>query len=98
MSDVNEKEAKWQDRLARSYKDYVITVACCIVGWFIFKWGNYSAKGDFGVGGNFPLTMLGYIIVGAPVFVKMLFSKSISALFFWKDYEVVTTYSDGTKK
>jgi uncharacterized protein YgiM (DUF1202 family) len=91
MSDVNEKEAKWQDRLAKSYKDYLITVVCCVVGWTVVNAGIYGGGGDF-------LAFIGYLIMGAPVFLRMLVSKSVRSLFFWKDYEVITTYSDGTKK
>jgi hypothetical protein len=44
------------------------------------------------------VAFIGYLIIGGPVFLRMLSSRSASSLFFWKDYEVVTTYSDGTKK
>jgi hypothetical protein len=95
MSDMNEKEAKWQARLAKSYKDYLITVACCCAGWFILFMGMYGSPKP---GGNMFVAFIGYLIIGGPVFLRMLSSRSASSLFFWKDYEVVTTYTDGTKK
>jgi uncharacterized protein YgiM (DUF1202 family) len=91
MSDVNEKEAKWQDRLARSYKDYFLTVVCCVIGWTVVNAGQYAGGGGF-------VAFIGYLIMDGPVFLKMLVSRSVSALFFWRDYEVVTTYKDGATK
>jgi hypothetical protein len=95
MSDINEKEAKWQAILAKSYKDYLITVACCCVGWFMFNMGMYASTNP---GGNLFVMFIGYVIIGGPVLLRILLSKSAGSLFFWKDYEVVTTYSDGSKK
>lgn len=91
MSNMNQKEEKWQAWLAGSYKDYLIAVVCFCVGFFIYGWGNtvsHSGKVMF----------IGYLILGAPVFLRMLVSRSVGALFFWRDYEVVTTYDDGSKE
>ncbi len=91
MDNMNQKEAKWQAWLASSYKDYLIAVACFCVGFFVYAWGNTVSHSGM-------VMFIGYLILGAPVFLRMLVSRSVGALFFWRDYEVVTTYDDGRKE
>jgi hypothetical protein len=101
MSDIDEKEERRQEVLAKVYKDYLITVICCCVGWTGYQSIAASTGGDMdgGAGGVIKLLLMLislWIIIG-PVFMKIMKSSVAGAFFFWQDYEVITTYSDGTK-
>ncbi|GHV47045.1 hypothetical protein AGMMS49546_36180 [Spirochaetia bacterium] len=80
-----------EEKLARHYRDLLINTACCCVGWFMFWFGgSYFQDGTI-------IVLLGVVIGVAPLLLKMVQTRSLKALFFWRNYEVVTTHSDGRK-
>jgi hypothetical protein len=93
MSDVNEKEAKWQARLEGSYMELLKLTALFVVGWFIL----FLAR-EVPIGPGSKLGMiLGWCIAGDPTVLKFFTSRSLQSLFD-SNYEVITTYGDGRKE
>ncbi|MCL1812574.1 MAG: hypothetical protein FWG29_03525 [Treponema sp.] len=85
------KEVSTEEKLAATYKRILITVIFCCIGWPIFLYAfNYSMN---------PLVMLlGGAVVSAPILWIMARGGGLKDVFKTDEYEVVTTYSDGSKK
>ena len=90
-SETRAKEVGPEEKLAAMYKRILVTVIFCCVGWPIFLYAfNYSMN---------PLVMLlGGAVVSAPILWIMLRGGGLKDVFKTDEYEVVTTYSDGSKK
>ena len=84
-------EVSPEQKLAATYKRILITVIFCCIGWPIFLYAfNYSMN---------PLVMLlGGAIVSAPILWIMVRGGGLKDVFKTDEYEVITTYSDGSKK
>ena len=84
-------EVSTEEKLAATYKRILITVLFCCIGWPIFLYAfNYSMN---------PLVMLlGGAVVSAPILWFMARGGGLKDVFKTDEYEVVTTYSDGSKK
>jgi len=82
-----------EESLARVYKDMKKTMTFFVVGWIIFMFGSLLVSEP----GNMFLILLGAAICAGPV-VAILFTGASFAGLFKADYEVITTYSDGSKK
>ena len=90
-NEAAETEISPEQKLAALYKRILITVIFCCVGWPIFLYAfNYSMN---------PLVMLlGGAVVSAPILWIMLRGGGLKDVFKTDEYEVVTTYRDGSKK
>jgi len=82
-----------EESLARVYTDMRKTIMFFSIGWIIFMFGATIA----GEPGNMFLMLLGAAIAAGPI-VAILFLGGSFAGLFKADYEVITTYSDGSKK
>jgi len=78
--------------IEKIYRDMVIGNALFIIGASLLVYWDWLSSIEFG-----PLyTILGCVIISAPMQLKIWLLGG-SPLKFWADYEVVTTYSDGSK-
>jgi hypothetical protein len=95
MSDTNtngtvSKEKQWQDIYTRAYKDLLMTAGFAGLGYVLVCMGLQGFH-------NNVLVAIGMFAAVAPVLWKWFNSRSINSLFYWRDYEIITTYSDGSK-
>jgi hypothetical protein len=79
----------WQDIYIRAYKDLLITAGFAGLGYFLLCMGMTAFN-------NNVLVVISLFVAVAPVLWKWFNSRSINTLFYWRDYEVITTYSDGS--
>jgi hypothetical protein len=91
INDAAAIEVSPEQKMAATYKRLLITVIFCCIGWPIFLYAfNHSFN---------PLIMLlGGAIVSAPLLWIMLRGGGFKDIFKTDEYEVITTYSDGSKK
>jgi hypothetical protein len=92
MSDVNFEQEN-QDRLASLYTSLLINVAVSGLGAMLFNIDWLGAMRS-----SSPLMIIGILLIGAPLLVKWFVTRSFGGLFKMSEYEVVTTYSDGSRK
>jgi hypothetical protein len=101
MSNVQTNEAlaekaSPEERLLATHHRLLITAAFCCVGWPLFLGGMKLSDG----GGGILITLLGAIIAAGPILYRIAKNRGIKAAFRIIDedqYEVVTTYSNGSK-
>jgi hypothetical protein len=83
-------EEKWQERMANTYIAMLITIAPACLGWALLMLSTYVLDNMF-------FAFIACLICVAPVLYSYMTSGWSQTLFFWRDYEVITTYSDGRK-
>ena len=84
------QEVSIEQKLAAVHKRIMITVIFCCVGWPVFLAGFTYQAGMI-------VMALGAIIVSGPILFR-LWKGGIGGAFKTDEYEVVTTYSDGSKR
>jgi hypothetical protein len=97
MSDENEGavELTIEEKMANLKAKVLSDVIFCSIGWFVF-W--LSMMANLGPGNGMLFALLGVIIGVWPLLGRFMKTRSWTSLFFWRDYEVVTTYGDGRKE
>lgn len=98
MSEEEDKESvdelTFEEKMANLKAKALSDVIFCSIGWFIFWFGFQSRIGPM----NGAILAFGGVLIGIwPLLGKFMQTRSWSALFFWRDYEVVTTYGDGRR-
>ena len=84
-------EASPEQKLEATYKRLLITIIFCCIGWPVFL---YAFNHTF----NPLIILLGGAIVSAPILWIMARGGGLQDVFKTDEYEVITTYSDGSKK
>ena len=91
MSEEEKVEISNEQKLAATYKRLLITILFSCIGWSIFVYAFNYAFNPF-------LMLLGGAVVSAPILWIMARGGGLKDAFHTDEYEVVTTYSDGSKK
>jgi hypothetical protein len=99
MSDAGTQEKRQfslEEKLETTYDRLKITSIFFCIGWFVFVFFfigiNYTSAKIIAM----PFAFLGWAIIGGPMIARMWFGGLKNA-FNLPEYEVVTTYKDGTK-
>ena len=91
MGEKSVSKEQWQEAYNMASGELKKIVKLCCIGWImIFAGFAYSYF--------IVLLPVGFLIIALPMAIKWFRGGGLNALFFWKEYEVITTttYSDGS--
>ena len=78
---------QWKEYYNNVSAELFKTVKYCSIGWMLAFLGMINVYIFF-------LTFIGFLIIAMPMTIKW-YKSGWSSLFYWREYEVITTYSDG---
>ena len=95
MSDVN-LERQWHEKRRRLFRALLGNVICSGIGWIILCTGyiglTYAPGSDMK---GILVGLAGMVILAAPLLIKWMATRSVGAMFDMREYEVITTTTDG---